>query len=212
MPKTWEKFFDEVLPDVPGCPQPVAKNAIRNAAIEFCDRSWVYRADHAAINAVANQGAYPYAPPAGTKVVVPLTVWYDKKRLDPMDMHDLEGLYAHWPSETASAPLYFVQQALETLIVVPAPTAALAGAITLKVALKPTRASADIDDTIWEKYLEEISCGAKAKLFAMKKKPWSDPGRAGDYMVLFDRHVARAKLAASRGFVRSVKRVRAHYL
>lgn len=211
MAKTWEKWFDEVLPDVPGCPQPVAKNAIRNAAIEFFERSWAYRVDHAAIDALAAIGSYAYVPPAGYKVAMPVLVWFNKLSLAPKSAGQLVELYAHWPSQTGTRPLYYLQEALEKLIVVPAPDAALVGAITLKVALKPTRASADIDDTLFEKYLEEIAHGAKGKLFAMKKKPWSDPGLAGSYLQMFDTDIAKAKLAADRGFVRATPRTRARF-
>jgi hypothetical protein len=37
----------------------VAKNAIRNAAIEFCDRSWVWRVDHNPIDALLNTAPTP---------------------------------------------------------------------------------------------------------------------------------------------------------
>lgn len=209
--KTWEKWYDEVLPDVPGCPQAVAKNAIRNAAIAFCEQSWVYRVDHDPINGVASDGTYAYVPPAGYKVAMPLTVWYDGNQLLPKTTGDLERLWMNWPTMTGTRPLYFLQEALEVLTVVPMPLASLAGAITLKVALKPSRGATGIDDTIWEKYLEEIAMGAKARLFAIKKKPWSDPARAVKYEQDFSQAIGKAKLAADRNFVRGVHRVRAHY-
>ena len=55
-------WFNEVLDDVPGVHQPVAFNAIRNAAIEFCERSWIYRTIDA-FDVVAGQGAIEYAKP-----------------------------------------------------------------------------------------------------------------------------------------------------
>jgi hypothetical protein len=210
MAKTWEKWYDEVLPDVPHCPQPVAKNAIRNAAIEFCERSFVYQADHPAIAAVQDQGEYTYAPGTGLKVVRPEMVWYDKKQLTPMTRDDLDRLYAYWPDESGT-PIYFVQEQLEKLIVVPKPAAALADAIRLKVSVKPTRASVDIDDAMHEKYLEAIACGAKARLFAMKKKPWTDNELAVYHKQMFDAAIATARLHAARGHTRARMRVRAHF-
>lgn len=211
MAKIWELWFDEVLPDVPGVGQDVAKNAIRNAAIDFCSRSWVWRADHADINALAGIGAYAYAPPGNTKVAVPLAVWYSLKPLEPQGTYELQQRFPHWPSMVGQAPYWFLQETLETLIVVPAPSADLAGAIKLKVALTPTRAAPSIDDAIFERYLEEIACGAKARLFAMKAKPWSDPTRAVAYYQSFDQHIAKAKLVADRNFVRGAKRTKAHF-
>jgi hypothetical protein len=211
MAKTWEKWFDEVLTDIAGCGSDVAKNAIRNAAIEFCDRSTVWRVDHDPIDALLNTGSYIWAPPANTKVALPIAVWFNGQPLDPMPAHELDRLYTYWPSEVGTAPRYFVQQQLETLIVVPAPNAALAQAIKAKVALKPTRASASIDDQIWEKYLEHIACGARGKLRMMRKKPWSDLELGAAELAKFSQYIGEAKLAADRGFVRSRSRIRAHY-
>jgi hypothetical protein len=44
------------------------------------------------------------------------------------------------------------------------------------VALKPTRAAPRSTMQIWEKYLEQIACGAKAKLRMMKQKAVVRPG------------------------------------
>lgn len=210
MAKTWEKFYDEVLPNVPGCPQAVAKNAIRNATIEFCERSFVYQIDHTAINAVQDQAEYDYAAGAGLKVVRPEMVWYDKKPLTPVTRDDLDKLYAYWPDE-GGTPLYFVQEKLEKLILAPKPSAALASAIRLKVSVKPTRASTDIDDALWEKYLEAIASGANARLFAMKKKPWTDNPLSVHHKQLFDEAIAKARLAAAKGHGRARMRIRANF-
>jgi hypothetical protein len=211
MAKIWEKWYDEVMPDVSGVGLDVAKNAIRNAAIEFCDKSWAWRVDHNPIDAVLNTGSYAYAPPANTKVAMPLRVWFNGQELEALSTHEINRLYPKWDTVTGTRPFYFVQEQLESLLVVPAPNAALVGAITLKVAIKPTRASASIDDQIWEKYLEQIACGAKAKLRMMKRKPWSDPAQGQAELAQFAQYIAEAKLAADRGFVRSTGRVRAHF-
>jgi hypothetical protein len=194
-----------------GVGQDVAKNAIRNAAIDFCSRSWVWRADHADINALAGIGAYAYAPPANTKVAVPLAVWYALKPIDPQSTYELQQRFPHWPSMVGQAPYWFLQETLETLVVVPAPSADLAGAIKLKVALTPTRAAPSIDDAIFERYLEEIACGAKARLFAMKAKPWSDPSRAIPTTPSSISTSPRPSSLPIRNFVRGAKRTKAHF-
>ncbi len=210
MAKTWAKWYDEVLPEVPNCPQAVAGNAIRNAAIEFCERSFVYQLTHAAIAAVQDQGEYTFSPGAGLKVVRPEIVWYDKVPLTAKTRDDLDRLYAYWPDETGT-PIYYVMEALEKLILVPKPAAALADAIRVKVAVRPTRAATDIDDAIHEKYLEQIASGAKARLFAMKKKPWTDNQLAVYHKQQFDDAIAKARLAAARGHTRARMRTKPQF-
>lgn len=202
MAKAWSVWYDEVLPDLPGCPQNVAGNAIKNAAIEFCERSFAYVVDHDPIAAVGGQSEYGWAPPTGTKVVRAEHVWYDKKRLAPKTRDEIAGMHAYWP-DWEGTPLYFVQEKLEKLILVPRPSAALANAIRAKVAVKPSRAAADIDDAIWEKYLEQIASGARAKLFAMQRKPWSDGKLAAYHLARFEEAIGGARLSAFKGHVRS---------
>ena len=202
MAKTWAKWYDEVLPDVPGCPQVVAANAIKNAAIQFCDRSFVYLIDHDPIAAVEDQGEYTWAPGAGLKVARPERVWYDGEELTPKTRDEIADMHAYWP-DWEGTPLYFMQEKIEKLIVVPRPTAALANAIKAKVAVKPSRDATSIDDAIWEKYLEEIASGAKARLFAMKRKPWADGQLAAYHKGVFDEAISAARLAAFKGHVRS---------
>ena len=202
MAKTWAKWRDEVMPDVPGCTASTADNAIKNAAIEFCDRSFVYLVDHDPIDAVEDIGEYTWAPGADLKVVRAELVWYDKKPLIPKTRDEIAAMNPYWP-DWEGIPLYFIQEKLEKLIVVPRPTAALEDAIRAKVSVKPSRSATSIDDAIWEKYLEEIASGAKAKLFAMKRKPWSDGTLATFHKQAFDDAIAKARLAAFHGHVRS---------
>ena len=41
--KTWEQFFPDLLPEVTGCPEPVAEHALLRAAQEFFETTKVWR-------------------------------------------------------------------------------------------------------------------------------------------------------------------------
>jgi len=211
MPSVWSVFLPQILVEVPGVSNPLGEQAVRDAVIEFCDRSYVYHVDHPAIDALSAQGEYAWNPGTGLKVVRPEVVWYEKKQLTPVTRDELAELYQYWPDETGT-PIYFVQEKLEKLILVPKPEAASTGAIIAKVSVKPSRAAADVDDAIYEKYLEDIAHGAKWRLFAMVKKPWADPNLASAHKQMFDDAIGRAKVAAFKGHVRSRRRVKAHFV
>ena len=69
MSKAWELYLPEVLVDVPGCPDIVAVNAVRNAAIDFCEKSQVWQYDFTAkVSLVAAQAVYALTPPTGARV------------------------------------------------------------------------------------------------------------------------------------------------
>lgn len=200
--KAWSDWYNDVLPDVPGCPELIAANAIKLAAIEFCERSFVYLVDHAPIDATDGTGEYDWAPDGSAKVVRPETVWYDKKELTPVTRDQLADMHAYWP-DWEGTPLYFVQEQLEKLIVVPKPDADLSDGIRAKVSIRPSQSAGGIHAFIWEKYLEPIASGAKARLFAMKRKPWTDGALASYHKGVFDDAIDKARLASFKGHVRS---------
>jgi hypothetical protein len=207
----WTSWYDEVMPELPGAPPAaLVKNAIRNAAIEFCDRTWVYRVPHDPISSAGNVAEYDIETPTKTKPVKLHRVWYDKKEIFPKTADELAALYSHWPSASGT-PLYFTQRRFDAVILVPIPTASISSAITAEIAIKPSRAATGISSDIYEKYLEEIAYGAKARLFAMKAKPWSDAKLAAFNLGMFEQAVGRTKVQAVKGHTRAKLRVRAHF-
>ncbi len=209
--KFWTDWYDEVLPDVPGCPQKVAKNAIRNAAIEFYRDSLAWVIDHDPMNAVTNQAAYPFEPPASTEVVKALNVWYDAKPLTKKTPDELSAMYANWTTHIGT-PLYYTQLNSTEIVLVPMPAAALANGVTMKVALKPKRSSTGLEEYLHEEYLEEIATGAKARMMLMQKKPWSNATLGAANKALFDEAIASVRYRATKGYTGAPVRVKARFL
>lgn len=200
---TWDQFYDEVLPYVRGCGVEMAKAKIIDAAIEFCAETFVWKADHAPIDAVADQHTYDFVPPvANTKVERIDRAWYDDKEILPKTEAELRELYANWPTE-AGTPLYYLQEGLENVRLVPYPSASLTGALVMKVSLRPSTAATGVDTTIWERYVDDVAAGALAKLFVMPDKPWTNTAQAGYYGGMFEAAKDLARLKAFKGFTRA---------
>lgn len=202
MAKTWAKFYDEVLPEVQGCPQALANYAIAKAAISFCEKSRIYRLDHTPINVVAGTSSYDWAPGTSLVVVRAEKVWYNAKPLEAKSSKELDAIYDNWPAESGT-PLYFLQERADKLILVPNPAAALTAGLTAKVSVTPANDAVDIIDWIWQEYVEEIGRGAKAMLMNMDSKPWSNPAKAAKYDAEFEADIGKANLRAERGFTRA---------
>lgn len=214
MPTTlFTAWYDEVVPEMVGSP-PLALvlNAIRNAAIEFCDRAWVWRIDQGPMAIAPGASTYDWEPPANTVVCRPLQVWIDKRRLEAKGAGELSELYGDF-MQMDGAPRYFVQDRPDQLIIVPRPASMLpyGGGITAKVAIKPKRTATGLDSFIHERYLDAITHGAKFRLFIMRKKPWTDTGAAADQKTLFDAAVNKAKLDAEKGFAGARMRVKPQF-
>ena len=206
MATPYSTFLTKVSPEVPGCPLSVAEDAVREAAIEFCEKGWAWIHTPAAISSVANQGTYAFTPPVGAMVSRVLQAWYDNRQLVPRTADQLAEDYANWTTVTGS-PKYMIQNDEENLTVVPNPTAAVVDAITMRVALRPTRASTDIETRIYEHHLDAIAMGAKAKLMMMADKTWSNLNMAATYQSMFDDKIAVARYKAQKGYGRATRRV-----
>ena len=62
--KLWTAFYDYTSPHLPGCPVAALDIALRQSAIEFCELSLAWKAEHDPIAVVAGTAEYPFVPPA----------------------------------------------------------------------------------------------------------------------------------------------------
>lgn len=200
----YEVFYDEVLPDVHSVPLPVALRAVRNAAIEFCDRSHVWDVDHAEIAVSAADSTYDLAPPAETVVAKITQAWFEGNPLDPTTPGELHNEFGEWTAITGT-PTRYLQRSSGEVTLFPIPDAD--GALNLRMSLKPTRTSTGLESWIAEKYLEEIAHGAKARLFAVPKAEWSDGNLAVFHQNKFEAGVTDAVLDVEQGLVQSSLRI-----
>lgn len=203
-------FLPEVMPAVPGCPDLVAVDAIRKAAIDLCERGWILHYTHPAISAVAGTATYGFVPPANRVVCRVLQAWYNDIGMTPRTIDQLNEMYKNWTTESGT-PTYFVQDDPTAMTIVPMPSADLAGAIKLRVALKPTQDSTEVDDFVYQNHLVTVGLGAKARLLMMDDKSWSNPKKAAFYQQQFDAKVDMARYRAQTGYGRAANRVKASF-
>lgn len=205
--KAYTDFLDEVMPHVPGCSVTVATNAIRNACVEFCEKTNILQVDHDLVTTLANVPDYDLEPPTNYLVARIMRAWFKNDTLTPAAPDEVASIRvfntnAEGADGTAT-PKFIFQKDERTFSVYPVPKETSRNAITMRIALKPTRSSTTIDDKIFEEYLEVIANGAKARLMLMPSKPYTNPDLAGVNNALFQQGINAAKQRANRGFVRS---------
>ena len=213
MSKTYEDFYDEVLPYVPGCTPALAKVAIRNAVIDFCEGSLILQRDHDPVTVLQNTIDYDFEPPTGYLVTKLMKAWYKGVELQPVAPDEVPSvqLYnARYPDAVKSVndPQVITQKDERTYAIFPFPKETAAAALTMRVALKPTRASTTIEDVIYEDYAEVMGHGAKYRLMSSPNKPYSDGNGAGASRAFFEEGINTARQRATRGYVRSDLRVK----
>lgn len=182
MPVEWEQYLSEVMPDVYGCPVRTAEDAIRSAAIEFCDQSRVWREILATdLTLVAGTEDYTLTPPTDALIMgVHKIQLYDPVNNGAPDSRPLPMLaHNHFDffskrTDQQDKPRHWLGNTPDTVRFYPIPDD---GGYTAKVwaTLKPTRDSTQGPDFLYNDWEEAIGHGAKAKLLAMSGRDWANP-------------------------------------
>lgn len=200
----WSAWNDYVLPDVPGCGSALALQAIREAAIDLCAQSHLYKHDHAAIDIVGATESYALTLPANTALADVIFAAVNGDPIAPRGKGWLDGNVADWRTTATGVPrYYFVNSDRTEIRLVTTPAESIDAGLVLELALKPTKASTEGPGFLLEDWEAAITAGAKARLFAMKRKPWSDPGLSVYFTGIFENEKGRASVTASRDNTRA---------
>lgn len=211
---SYEAFLPYVLPETPGCPEIVAVQAIRSSAIDFCERSLILQRDHDPVTLVKGIIDYDFDPPLDNTLVTKLMrAWFQRDEVEAVapdmvnDVTVYNALFANANAITGPTK-QILQKDERTFTVFPKPDQTYQNALTMRVALKPTRASSTCDDVLFEDYAEFIAHGAKARLCITPGKPYTAPDVAALGNAMFMQGVNRALQRGVRGHTRSTLSVR----
>lgn len=210
----YDDFLPYVLPDVPGCPEIAAIQAIRSSAIDFCERSLVLQRDHDPVTLVKGIVDYDFDPPLENTLVTKLMrAWFKRDEVEAVapdmvnDVTVYNALFANANPMTGPTK-QIIQKDERTFSVFPKPDQTYQNALTMRVALKPTRASTKCEDVLFEDYAEFIAHGAKARLCMTNGKSYFNPNVAALGNAMFTQGVNRALQRATRGHTRAALSVR----
>lgn len=197
------EFYDYVLPQLPGAGKFLAFQAIREAAIDFCERTLVYNYNIPAIDVVGGQSVYVIAPLADTQIADIIAVRYNQEPLVGANEADLDVLVPEWRTTATGVPTYYrstIERELIQLVVTPADS--LAEGLNVRVALAPLPSSNNVPDWMFERYRNAIANGALARVFSMKKRPWTDNELAVFHAHMFEQEIGRANTLKAKGYTR----------
>lgn len=210
---TLSDFYPYVLPEVPGCPEPTVDIAIRSALIEFCEKSLVVQRDLDPLTVVKGIVDYDLEPPTDQLVSKILRVWYKGAELSPTAPDNISAPEVYnrlftGASVERSDPRIYLQKDDVTVSVYPIPKDTVANGLTVRVALKPTRAAEAIENVLFQDYAEAIAHGAKYRLLSMASKPWTNGPAASASFAAYNAGINTARQRASRGGTRADVRIR----
>lgn len=202
--KLWSGFYDLVAPHLPGCPVTAMDNALRQAAIAFCEQSLAWRFDHPAIAVEPGVSVYPFAPPDGSVTHAILHAALDGREITcgagGWDMAERSRA-----SSLCGIPSCILGGS-GFLTLVPPPCAS--GVLTLSVALKPSPTSAGLGDRELDEYREAIVHGTLSRLMCSPKKPYTQLQLASYHQEQFGIKTGAAAVREGRGCTRMPLRTR----
>ena len=185
---------------------PVVENAVKNAVIEFCQDSWIWREYALPASVTSGDSRIDIELPAGAELVVVQSVTLDGIELSPEGPDRLNRLYPRWDTETG-APKRYTQVDPSHLILSPVPDANYQNQLVVGCVFMPKRSSTSFPDWIGNQWWEGIVAGAASRLLAMTGRPWADLQAAAIKRQAFLDTVTQAKEAAFRGLTRAPVRV-----
>jgi hypothetical protein len=201
----YEAFLPEVMPWARACAEPVAVQAIRNAAIEFCDTSGWWRYETDVIPLVPNQADYDIPTPDETDVSTLLSAFYNERQLFIRTPDQLGGdVFMDWRSIGANQPSVVTQMSQSQVRLSPYPNVDLVDnpGLTLMLALKPTRDSEGVWKPVYDNYAEAIAHGALARLYSQMETPYSNPDAMIMARRMFNAGVDDARAEVNRAYGR----------
>lgn len=203
--RTFQSLVQRLVTSVPGCPQPVIEQYVRDAAIKVCERTLAWRYEQPAIRLTPGVYDYPYEVPTGAEVHAFVTATINGSPVTPVTMEDLHRLLPEWPTvdpEKRSTPRFIVHLDADTFGIAPAPDGDENYDLKMVVALKPLRSARGMDQTAMDDLETVIMHGALQELLVLPNKNWSDRELAAYHAKQFlfqaTERRARANLGAGR--------------
>lgn len=209
--KSLSDFLPEVLPQVPGCLDIFAKNAVRNAAIEFCERSGVYTKLLDPMTIDAGVPDYELDMPDDTVIWKPLRVLVDGEPIEPKAPRTLDVLRPGWQAETGEVTSFHVRENRRSLRLVLTPDATVADGLVVEASLKPSKDASSFEVSFFEEYFRIIADGALAYLLALPNKPWTNTRKAGEALMRFNMACGKHAIEIAEAQANAPIRVQSYY-
>ncbi|HEX5362338.1 MAG TPA: hypothetical protein VFW49_14825 [Fluviicoccus sp.] len=207
--KELDDFLPGIRPYAPGVADPTAYFAIRQAAIEFCERTrmWQYT-DEWAVNSDDCEGLLS---PAGSVIHEIEKVWFDGHELRKVTASQLDMLLPNWRSsddKPTGQPAYVTQTEPNTMLLAPYG----AGTVRVSLILKPSQTCDQLPDFLADQHRETIAWGALARILLIPNQSFTNPEMGAVFGQSFQGKLDGKSTAGITGQQRAPVRTRASFL
>lgn len=178
--KDFDTLYRRIMPRVRGAAIPVVDEAIRQAAIEFCQRTRLWR-DEDEFKTSDSLDYEPMVVPHGAVIFEIESARFNGYPLEVITKRWLEDHVPRWREQTSSQAKWITQSQPNTIRLVPA----AAGTVHLDLFLQPSNDADQLPDFMIDHYSRVLADGALAELYAMPGD-FQNPGLAGFHSQRFN--------------------------
>ncbi len=188
-------LYPLIVPELPGCPEPVILQALKKTFRKFCQDTDAWREQLASIDLTEEQLNYDLASAfeADIRHIVEVRI-NTEEGIEEGNVGALikPSLYTYFPEDTIrlettyDAGTLLLDDSLE-------PAEDVTDGLEVKVSIIPGINADEIDFTFLTHWSDAVIGGTIWWLMTMKDRKWSDPNRAPLFMLDYNRGVSRAR-------------------
>ena len=199
-----EQFYSQIMPFVPGCPEPTADQAIITAAREFCQRTRLWRSEDRFT--LSNDCNIVCAPDCADLYEIEYAR-FDGQPLEPIGYSELNREFPNWKTYDGGMPKWISQVEHDSVIVAPYST----GTLELGLLLVPSESADQLPDFLAKHYRQVIAWGALREIMLIPNRSFTSPDGAALYGMRFEQKVDSLFNRTIKGQQRAPARTRSQY-
>ena len=197
-----ETFLPLIRGRLPGCPDLILVDAIRDACIEFCQRTQLLTED-LSVDVVANERAVELLPDTDLTWEV-LKVW--RAGGEPLTPVNRQALAEQDDDVNTGTPGYYYVEGDRYLVLGPVPDAN--ETLQVRVTLRPKDNATRVHDVLWQDYRQPLCAGARAWV-RRHYGEWVNPQTEAEDRKLFEYSLHNTNIRRAHGGVGTLLRARA---
>ena len=207
MPKDIDILLPRVMTSAPACPELTAVRFLREAAIDFCRRTRIWKETDSFT--VASPDSETVCAIQDASIFEIRNAVLDENKLTPVTTDWLDSEYPNWQFSTDVAQSkYLTQIAPDTVSLYPRGT----GKLNLSLVLEPSSTAETLPDFLVDKYGRYLADGALGRLLMVPDKEYSNPQLASVHETRFEQALPAIMVRVAKGQHGARLRTRGQYL
>jgi hypothetical protein len=169
-------FFSRLLPNVIGCPEPLAQQALVDSAIHFCETTLAITVDLDPQNVLVGVRDYELDLPTQQELAQVVRVWLDDRLLSPVPSYEVASI-----ESIDGRPRYYFSRDIDEVLTIrlfPTPDKEYLAGLAVRVATRPTRNAAQVHNALFNEWSEVIVDGALARLHDIPGQSFSNEAKS----------------------------------